>query len=164
VNELGVWQYRVSRLLGRTITRVAAFLTLGRMPPFVSTAALILDGNRILVVVDPIRKEPVLPGGHLKWAERPHDALVREVAEETGYDIEPQDIVDVAAGQARAGERGVVRLIYRARITGGTLTSSSEGEATWLSLEEFAASDTRDAPIARAALLPDRPDGLPAGR
>lgn len=164
MNQLGIWQYRISRLLGRAITRVAAWLTLGRMPPFVSTAAVIVEESRILVVLDPIRREPVLPGGHLKWAERPIEALVREVREETGYEIEPQGIVEAAAGEAQAGEAGVVRLIYRARITAGKLKSSSEGEATWMSVDELSASETRDAPVVRSALQTQRPSTFPVDR
>ena len=71
------WQYRVSRRLGRLITTTAAVLTLGRMPPFVSTSAIVVEGDKLLVVIDPIRQEPVLPGGHLKWREGPEAALVR---------------------------------------------------------------------------------------
>lgn len=144
-----VWRFRLARFAGRFVTRTAATLTLGRMPPFVSTSALIVRDGSLLVVIDPIRKEAVLPGGHLRWFEMPQDALIREVWEETGYTVEPQGLVDVVAGTQGAGEPGVVRVIYRAVATGGSLRSSAEGEARWLRLDDIVRSDTRDSAIVR---------------
>lgn len=163
MNGYGVWRFRLSRFLGRFATRAAATLTFGRMPPFVSTSALVVREGCLLVVVDSIRKEPVLPGGHLRWSEMPQDALIREVWEETGYTVEPQGLVDVLAGTQWAGEPGVVRVIYRAIATGGSLQSSPEGEARWLRLDDMATSDTRDSAIVRrwleAASDPEPPTG-----
>jgi hypothetical protein len=45
-----------------------------------------------------------------------------------------------------------VRLIYQGTIVGGSLRSSSEGEATWMDLDEMMAADVRDAPIVRFAV------------
>lgn len=122
------------------------------MPPFVSTSALIVDGDRVLVVVDPVRQEPVLPGGHLKWTETPLDAVVREVREETGYVIQAERLLDVLAGKAATGEPGVVRILFEATIRGGSLQSSSEGEARWLPVDHVARLDARDSPILRSWL------------
>lgn len=138
------------RWLGRFVTTTAAVLTLGQMPPFVSASAIIIeDDGRILSVLDPIRGEPVLPGGHLKWRETPLAAVVREVREETGYTIQPGRLIAVAAGRELAGESGIVRIIYEAAIHGGTLLSSPEGEAIWLPLDAFASRAGRDAPVLR---------------
>lgn len=147
-----VWQFRVSRALGKLVTRVAAALTLYRMPPFVSASAVVVDGERVLVVMDPIRREPVLPGGHLSWRESPTDAVVREVREETGYLIRPEKLLGVYTGQQLVGEEGIVRLVYESTVAGGALTSSHEGEAIWIPVKELAGSDTRDAPIVRSWL------------
>lgn len=119
------------------------------MPPFVSTSALVLEDARILVVIDPIRREPILPGGHLRWREMPEHALVREVREETGLIIMPGELVDVVAREELTGEPGVVRVIYAASVTGGTLASSGEGEARWMPIDEAAAASKRDGEIIR---------------
>lgn len=140
-------QFQLSRAAGRAITRAAAILTLGRMPPFVSTSAIVTDAERLLVVVDAIRDEPVLPGGHLRWSELPENALVREVREETGLVIEPHELVAALAGEDSAGEQGVVRLIYTASVAGGVLASSAEGEAMWLALERAPQDMQRDGHI-----------------
>jgi ADP-ribose pyrophosphatase YjhB (NUDIX family) len=142
-------RYRAKRLLGRAVTRLAAALTLGHMPPFVSTSAVVVVRDRVLVVFDPIRAEPILPGGHLTWRESPEAALVREVREETGYIIEPRHLLGVFAGDEWSGESGIVRVVYSAEIVGGSLRSSAEGETRWLPLGELLGSTTRDAPIVR---------------
>jgi ADP-ribose pyrophosphatase YjhB (NUDIX family) len=141
------WQYRLSRRLGRLTVRTAALLTLGRMPSFVSASAVVVQSGRVLVVVDPIRGEPVLPGGHLKWDEDPRDAVIREVREETGLTVKPTGIVGVFAGREWAGEPGIVRIVYRAVVESGDLQSSPEGDATWMSVSEVIGSHTRDTAI-----------------
>ncbi|MGH2447362.1 MAG: NUDIX hydrolase [Chloroflexota bacterium] len=129
------------------MTTAAAVLTLGRMPPFVSASGLILDGDRVLTVYDPIRAEHVLPGGHLKWRELPEDAVRREVREETGYSIELIGRPDILAGEEAAGEPGVVRVLYRATILSGELTSSAEGEAAWIPLDQLISEGGRDSAL-----------------
>ena len=148
MNSWRVWQYRYSRFLGRAVTTTAAVLTLGRMPPFVSTSAIVTDdAERILVVIDPIRDEPVLPGGHLKWRESPEAAVIREVREETGFGIARMRLFGVFASEEWAGEPGVVRIVYCANVVGGSLTSSAEGEARWMPISDLARSATRDVPL-----------------
>ena len=149
MNRSGVWRYRFARHLGRLVTWTTACLTLGRMPPFVSASALVLNGDNILVVVDPIRGEPVLPGGHLRWRENPQSGVIREVREETGYCIEPGRLVGAFAGAEWLNEFGNIRLVYEARLAGGSIASSGEGEARWMLLRELAGGDTRDGLIVR---------------
>jgi ADP-ribose pyrophosphatase YjhB (NUDIX family) len=159
MNIGGVWGFRAARLLGRFVTTTAAILTLGQMPPFVSASAIIIDEDRILSVLDLIRGEPVLPGGHLKWRETPLVAVVREVREETGYTIGPGRLVGVAAGPQLAGESGIVRVIYEGAIQSGALLSSAEGEAVWLPLDAFVSRAGRDGPVVRDWLKERGADG-----
>jgi 8-oxo-dGTP diphosphatase len=149
MNSWSTRRFRLARMAGKHLTRLVALATLHRMPPFVSTSALVERDGRVLTVFDPIRNEPILPGGHLRWHEPPEDGLVREVWEETGYLVEADGLVDVLAGERWAGEPGVVRIIYRAHIVGGTLRSSPEGEACWHDPVALAESESRDAEIIR---------------
>ncbi|HEX6506595.1 MAG TPA: NUDIX hydrolase [Chloroflexota bacterium] len=146
---LGVWQFRLSRYAGRLATRLAAILTLGRMPPFVSTSVVVADSGSLLVVLDPIRHEHILPGGHLRWSEDPALAAIREVREETGMDVELAGLLGVYSGLTLAGEMGVVRIVYAGKAVSGELRSSAEGDAMWIDLGEYAASSSRDARIVR---------------
>jgi ADP-ribose pyrophosphatase YjhB (NUDIX family) len=143
------WRYRVSRLLGRTVTRTAAILTLGHMPPFVSASVIVSDGENLLVVHDPVRDEYVLPGGHLHWSERPEEGAEREVREETGVLVRAERLLGVYAGREIAGEIGIVRVIYLGAVLGGSLQSSEEGEPKWVPKALVATSTARDAPIVR---------------
>ncbi|WP_308408769.1 NUDIX hydrolase [Streptomyces sp. AC627_RSS907] len=78
--------------------------------------------------------EWVLPGGGMEHGEDPHDTVVREVGEETGYRFEPTALLGVDSshltrpsrfGPFRLLRRTVdhhgVRLVYGGRITGGEL-------------------------------------------
>jgi 8-oxo-dGTP diphosphatase len=161
VSRWRTWQYRLSRLLGRVTVRLAAALTVGRMPSFVSASAVVIRDGQVLVVVDPIRNEPVLPGGHLHWDEDPCAAVVREVREETGLTVEPGNLIGVFAGRQWAGEPGIVRVVYAAAVTSGNLRSSPEGEASWLPLVDVLRTRTRDAPILRSYLNHGSPAGIP---
>ena len=68
--------------------RLACYLT-DRTPPrrYVTSArAIVIDGDRVLVVQDPSNRH-IMPGGRLEPNEAPEDALRREVLEETGWNL-----------------------------------------------------------------------------
>ncbi len=93
-----------------------------------------------------------LPGGGIDLHERVEDGVVREVREETGYDVELVDLVGVDTHVFDAGQRlarsiegarplKAVRVIYTARVIGGELTPEEDGttdEARWFPLAEVA--------------------------
>jgi 8-oxo-dGTP diphosphatase len=57
-----------------------------------------------------------LPGGYARRGESMADALARELGEETGYRISDVELLDVVSGY-----RLRLEVIFRARLTGGTL-------------------------------------------
>ncbi|MEV4222609.1 NUDIX domain-containing protein [Nonomuraea sp. NPDC049725] len=75
-----------------------------------------------------------LPGGRVEHGEDPFDAVIREVAEETGCDAVAERLLGVdsrviPAAEARAGvEHHNVGVFYRVRITGGRLRPEPGGE------------------------------------
>ncbi|MFJ6699156.1 NUDIX hydrolase [Streptomyces sp. NPDC091272] len=75
-----------------------------------------------------------LPGGGVEHAEDPFDAVVREVAEETGCTSKVLRLLGVdsrviPAAQARAGtSHQNVGIFYRVAITGGRLRPEPGGE------------------------------------
>lgn len=75
-----------------------------------------------------------LPGDKVEHAEDPFNAVIREVAEETGCDALVERLLGVdsrviPAAEARLGiEHQNIGIFYRVRITGGTLRPEPNGE------------------------------------
>ncbi|GGT04942.1 hypothetical protein GCM10010271_03640 [Streptomyces kurssanovii] len=99
--------------------------------------AVCIEYGRVLLVrhVSPQGESTwTLPGGRVEHAEDPFDAVIREVAEETGCDADVERLLGVdsrviPAAAARAGvEHQNVGIFYRVRITGGHLRPEPNGE------------------------------------
>ncbi|HUY48154.1 MAG TPA: NUDIX hydrolase [Streptosporangiaceae bacterium] len=102
----------------------------------VSVAAVIVDDqDRALLIRrrDNGRWEP--PGGILELDEDIADGLRREVAEETGLQVEPSALTGVYKNMSR----GIVALVFRCHQAGGSLTTASEtAEVRWATRDEVA--------------------------
>lgn len=70
-----------------------------------------------------------LPGGGLNFGEAPENAVVREVEEETGLQIEVRDVakVDSIFDASTDDEFHGIRIIYHADIVGGELRNELSG-------------------------------------
>lgn len=162
---LGVWKYKMLRGLGRLTVETASLLTLRRMPPMVSAAAIVCRDGRILMIRDTAQGMLVLPGGHLHWSESVDAGVRREVLEETGYVVAPGRLVATLSSESGQSDRGIIRVIVEAAITGGAERSSPEGAVEWLPLEDVDRDHARDAGILRQWMLSrNHPDHTPADR
>lgn len=106
----------------------------------VSVAAVITDErDRVLVIQRRDNGKWEIPGGILELDESIHDGLRREVEEETGVLIEPERLT----GAYKNLKLGVVALVFRARVIGGSPRPTEESQRVdWW---------TRDAVIAQMA-------------
>jgi ADP-ribose pyrophosphatase YjhB (NUDIX family) len=86
----------------------------------VAAAALVAKDREILLVrrtMTPGQGKWTIPGGFVEFDEDPRRAVVREVLEETGHQVEITRLLDVIFG--REHERGATLLIvYETRLLG----------------------------------------------
>lgn len=82
-----------------------------------------------------------LPGGGLDFGEEPAAAAIREVDEETGYDVDLGDLLGIRSavlepGHTVSGHRvQTVGILYRGTVTGGDLRREFDGStdlASWV--------------------------------
>ena len=89
-----------------------------------------------------------LPGGGHEIGESIAESVVREVKEETGYDVEVETLTGTYTNpkHVMAYDDGEVRqqfsLAFKARLSGGSARTSSESrEVCWLTPDEISALD-----------------------
>ena len=113
-------------------------------PILAVSAAIVRDGKVLIVrrARPPAKDVHTLPGGAVEAGETLHDAVVREVREETALDIEPVALAghrEVIVRDAQGGiERHFVILCFAARWLSGEPRPNAEvTEAKWLKPAEL---------------------------
>lgn len=132
--------YRGAAPAGSQVTRIAAY-------------ALCTDEEDRLLVARLTYPEIkagwwTLPGGGLGFGETPSEAVLRELTEETGLTGEIESLAGVESWVRRGPVPGgvaddfhAIQIIYRVRVTGGSLTNELDGstdEAAWFTRAELA--------------------------
>jgi 8-oxo-dGTP diphosphatase len=145
----------------------------------VAAYAVIVDGDRMLLSwwngEGHGQPKWSLPGGGVELPETPAQGAVREVREETGFDVELTGLLAVDSFVMEPGERVIdtdrwcrsLRIIYTARVLGGTLGTLEVGGSTdyaeWLpimSVPDLPRAGIVD--VGLAAWLESRSAGKPA--
>lgn len=114
-----------------------------------SVVAVVEDSQaRVLLIRKTDNGLWALPGGGHEIGESIADTVVREVKEETGYDVDVEAITGTYTdpGHVMAYDDGEVRqqfsIAFRARLLGGEARTSSESsEVVWLSPEAIGQLD-----------------------
>jgi len=116
-------------------------------------AVIVDDHDRLLLAHwnEGRRSAWTMPGGGLEPGEDPESAARREVKEETGYRVEIEGLLGIHSRVIPPGRRlkpaadvplHTLRVLYRARITGGKLRNETDGStdrAEWFPLADVRA-------------------------
>ncbi len=108
--------------------------------PKVAVAGLVSDGARVLLV----RRAAVprigfwaLPAGYMDADELPEEAVVREIAEETGVEVRVAGLHGIAPLAGWNERRGIL-VVYRAEPVGGELQAHDDvSDARWFDADEI---------------------------
>lgn len=96
--------------------------------PVPVVAALVEQDGKVLLLKrrdEPLRGFWAPPTGYMELDESAEQAAVREVLEETGFEIS----LDGLLGVYSRANVGILFVVYRAHITGGQMQLSDESEA-----------------------------------
>ena len=114
-------------------------------------AVIVDEHDRILLALWNEATQPLwtMPGGGVEYGEQVAEGAIREVHEETGYDVELVGILGIdthvvpVEDRTRDSDRPYqgIRVVFEARIVGGELRPEVDGttdEARWFPLAEVA--------------------------
>jgi 8-oxo-dGTP diphosphatase len=124
--------------------------------PIIGVGAVIVNQGRALLVrraTEPLKGEWSVPGGALELGEKLHDGLRREILEETGMRVEPQEVLEVfdSIFQDDLGrtQYHYVLIDYLCSVVGGEASPGSDvSEVRWITKAELSGLGLRDS-IAR---------------
>jgi len=114
------------------------------LAPLVGVGAVIVKDGRVLLVqrgTEPALGRWSIPGGLIEVGEGLSEAVVREVREETGLEIEPVELVELLDRIHRDGDRVRYHYViadYLCRVVSGTLNAASDAAAVrWVERSEW---------------------------
>jgi 8-oxo-dGTP diphosphatase len=112
--------------------------------PLVGVGAVVVEQGRVLLVqrgTEPAKGKWSIPGGLIDVGESLHEAVAREVREETGLLVEPLELIELLDRIHREGDRVRYHYViadYLCRVVGGTLLAASDADAVrWVERAEW---------------------------
>ena len=100
---------------------------------FVSVAGLVCNNNGEILLINSPRRGWEYPGGMVEPGETFQDALIREIREEAGIEVEITGFI----GLCKNVEKDVVNIDFACKAIGGEPTTSDESlEVQWVNRED----------------------------
>lgn len=116
--------------------------------PSVGVGGVVVDDGRVLLIrrgKEPLLGRWVVPGGTVEPGETLHEALVREMGEETGLEVEPLELLTVFDRIQREGAQITYHFVivdYLCRRVSGQARAGSDAlEVAWVAPAELPAFD-----------------------
>ena len=115
--------------------------------PLVGVGAIIIEGGRVVLVKrghPPLAGEWSIPGGLVKLGEELAAAVRRELREETGFEVEPLEVLEIFDRIMRGGRGGsrvryhfvIVDYVCR-RLRGRLAPASDVLDARWVRRQDL---------------------------
>jgi len=118
-------------------------------PPRIRVAVALEEEGKVLLIRHQKGSKTywLVPGGGVEYGESVRQAAVREMQEETGLDVQVDELAMVAESLAPDHSRHVLHLVFKGRQTGGQLRLGREdnlpeddqrlAELRWVPLAEI---------------------------
>jgi len=107
----------------------------------VAAAAVVMQDRRVLLVQrrnSPARGLWTLPAGYVDAGEDPRLAAAREVAEETGLEVDVGKVADVVFEPVEGDRPSTIVIVYRSELRGGELKAGDDAlRAAFFSLDDL---------------------------
>lgn len=125
-------------------TSSAKAISLEKMPkqrnPYPAADVIIYRNDKIVLVrrKEPVRGKLAFPGGFIEWGETVEAAAIREAKEETGLDIELEELLGVYSDPKRDPRAHIFTITFIGKPIGGKLRTSEEHmEIGWYKISEL---------------------------
>jgi len=139
----------------------------GYLTPKVDVRAIVLDGDRVLLVKNASTDRWSLPGGFADLGESPNECVAREVQEETGYRVSADRLVALLEADRhrdRALSWSFWQVFIACTVIGGAPATSIETvDVGWFALSALPECDQRSPRdlVTEMACAASDPDALP---
>jgi 8-oxo-dGTP diphosphatase len=126
---------------------------------WVVAAALINTDGKVLVQKRAVDRSMAglweFPGGKIERNERPENALIRELNEELGITVSPDDLVPVSFASAPLGEKHLLLLLYICHKWLGEPVALDAEALQWSPIHALQSLDmpSADVPLVKALLM-----------
>ena len=100
-----------------------------RKSPALTVDAVIRANKEVVLIKrrnEPFRDQWALPGGFVEYGETVEAAAQREVAEETGLDVETTSLIGVYSDPHRDPRGHIISIAFLAKIHSGALLGGSD--------------------------------------
>lgn len=137
--------HKLARILGGLPEDAPLLSEITPVTPKVGVDGAVINGDAILLIQRKDTEKWALPGGAVEVGERPSRAVIREVEEETGIHMKPDNVVGVFDNwmDRRVVSHHLYHIVIRGHKIGGTIKPQPEEilAAGWFTMDQLPPAD-----------------------